>query len=91
MEKKRNVTYIVECRDHTLYTGWTNDIEKRLRAHNSGTGGKYTRSRFPVRLVYLESFETKEEAMSREFRIKALSREEKEELIQGQRNELRRK
>ena len=60
-----NYTYILKCKDETLYTGWTNDIEKRLEAHNAGKGAKYTRSRRPVELVYLEQFETKEEAMRR--------------------------
>ena len=55
-------TYIVRCADGTLYTGWTDDIEKRLAAHNSGHGAKYTRSRRPVELVYQECFDTKEEA-----------------------------
>lgn len=63
---KQNVTYILECSDHTLYTGWTNDIEKRLEAHNSGQGAKYTRGRRPVKLVYLEVHNTKQEAMKRE-------------------------
>ena len=69
--------YIVECADGTLYCGWTDNIEKRLAAHNSGKASKYTRSRLPVQLVYYESFETKQEAMSREARIKRLSRREK--------------
>ena len=75
-----NYTYILKCKDETLYTGWTNDIEKRLEAHNAGKGAKYTRSRRPVELVYLEQFETKEEAMSREVKVKQLSRKEKDEL-----------
>lgn len=75
-----NYTYIVECSDGTLYTGWTNNIEKRILAHNEGRGAKYTRGRTPVKLVHLEEFETKEEAMSREFNIKRLTREEKLEL-----------
>lgn len=74
---ENNYTYIVECSDHTLYTGWTNDLEKRIRAHNEGKGAKYTKSRRPVRLVYFETFSTKEEAMSREYRIKKMSRQEK--------------
>ena len=60
-----NYTYIVKCRDGTLYTGWTNDLTNRLLAHNAGTGAKYTRSRRPVVLVYQERFATKEEAMRR--------------------------
>lgn len=76
-----NCTYILECCDGSLYTGWTNDIERRLEAHNAGKGAKYTKSRRPVKLVYLEEFETKEEAMRREYWIKRLGRKEKMELI----------
>ena len=77
-----NYTYILKCSDGTYYTGWTNNLEKRLKAHNSGRGAKYTRARTPVALVYHEAFETKEEAMHREYCIKQLSRAEKETLIQ---------
>ena len=76
-----NYTYILRCRDGTLYTGWTNDLEKRLAAHNAGEGAKYTRSRRPVELVYHECFETKAQAMRREAAIKRLTREEKLALI----------
>ena len=72
-----NYTYILRCADGTLYTGWTNDLEKRLAAHNAGKGGKYTRARCPVTLAYYEAFSTKEEAMRREAAIKKLSRSEK--------------
>ena len=48
---KKNYTYIVKCRDGSLYTGWTNDLEKRMKAHNAGKGAKYTKSRRPVTLV----------------------------------------
>ena len=78
-----NYTYILECADGTYYCGWTNDIDKRLRTHNAGKGGKYTRVRLPVRLVHLETFPTKEEAMAREWQIKQLKREQKEEIIRG--------
>lgn len=74
-------TYIVRCSDGTLYTGYTNDIEKRTEAHNAGKGARYTRSRRPVELVYYEEFPTKEEAMSREWHIKRLTRKKKEELV----------
>ena len=77
----KNFTYIVECSDHTLYTGWTNDLKKRIEAHNTGKGAKYTKTRRPVRLVYFETFATKEEAMSREYHIKRMSRQEKIKLI----------
>ena len=76
-----NYTYLLECADKTLYCGWTNDLEKRVKAHNSGLGAKYTKPRRPVVLVYYEEFETKEEAMRREFAIKKLTRKEKESLI----------
>ena len=76
-----NYTYVLECSDGTYYCGWTNDLEKRLYAHNSGKGAKYTKSRLPVKLIYFEEYETKEEAMSREWHIKRLSRADKERLI----------
>ena len=76
-----NYTYILKCNDNTLYTGWTNNLEKRLEAHNAGKGAKYTKPRLPVELVYYESFETKQEAMKRECEIKKLKRKQKEELI----------
>lgn len=76
-----NYTYMVECRDGTLYTGWTNNIEKRVEDHNRGKGAKYTRARKPVTLVYYETFETKKEAMRREYEIKQMSRLQKEKLI----------
>ena len=77
-----NYTYIVECKDGTLYTGWTNNLEKRIADHNSGKGAKYTRARKPVTLVYYETFEAKEEAMKREYAIKHMRRKEKEKLIE---------
>lgn len=73
--------YIVRCSDDTLYTGWTNHLEERIEAHNRGKGARYTRSRRPVELVYFESFATKEEAMSREFKVKRLTRAEKLRMI----------
>lgn len=76
-----NYTYILKCKDGSLYTGWTNDLEKRLKAHNDGKGAKYTKARLPVLLAYYEKFETKEEAMRREYAIKHMTRKQKEELI----------
>ncbi len=76
-----NYVYILKCADDTLYCGWTTDPDARLRAHNSGRGAKYTRSRLPVEMVYLEEFEDKHEALSREWHIKRMSREEKMKLI----------
>ena len=78
-----NYTYMLECSDHTFYTGWTNDLQKRIRTHNARKGGKYTKVRTPVKLVYYETFPTKQEAMRREWEIKRLTRKEKEALIEG--------
>ena len=78
-----NYTYLLECSDHSFYCGWTNDLDKRVMAHNSGNGAKYTKSRRPVDLVYYETYETKEAAMKREAAIKRMSRREKERLISG--------
>lgn len=76
-----NYTYIVKCSDEILYTGWTNNLKKRLEAHNSGKGAKYTKNRRPVELVYFEEYDTKQEAMKREYAIKQLSRQKKLALI----------
>lgn len=76
-----NYTYILKCSDGTLYTGWTNDIEKRIKDHNDGKGAKYTRARLPVTLAYYETFHSKEEAMKREYAIKHMTRKEKEKLV----------
>lgn len=74
--------YIIECSDNTLYTGYTNNIDKRINAHNSGNGGKYTRGRTPVKLVYKEEFQDKIEALKREWAVKKLSRQKKLDLIE---------
>lgn len=76
-----NYTYILKCRDGSLYTGWTTDLERRLKEHNSGKGAKYTKSRRPVVLAYYETFDTKEEAMKREYAIKQLRRKDKLKLL----------
>ena len=76
-----NYTYVVRCADGTFYTGWTTCLERRLAAHNRGTGAQFTRTRRPVTLYYYETWATKSEAMRREWEIKQLSRKEKEKLI----------
>lgn len=76
-----NYVYMLRCGDGSLYTGWTNNLQARLAAHQSGRGGKYTRAHRPVELVYHESLPSREEAMSREWRIKRMSRSEKLALI----------
>ena len=87
--KQKNYTYILRCGDDSLYTGWTNDIKKRLAVHQSGHGAKYTRGRGPLALVYLEVFDTKQEAMSREAQIKHLTRARKLTLIEELDDEMR--
>lgn len=76
-----NVVYMLRCADGTLYTGWTNDLEKRLKTHTAGKGGKYTRARLPVELAYTERFENEHDARSREWHIKRLTRAQKLALI----------
>lgn len=78
-----NYAYLLLCADGSLYAGWTNDLRRRLHAHNEGNGAKYTRSRRPVRLVYAESFDTKEEAQKRECQIKKMRRIQRLALIQS--------
>ena len=78
---EQNYTYILLCADNTLYTGWTTNLKRRLASHNAGTGAKYTRPRRPVHLAYCEVFDSKTEAMRREWEIKQLSRKAKLLLI----------
>ena len=80
--KKQDCVYMLECADGSLYTGWTNDIESRLAAHNRGTGAKYTKSRRPAVLVYIEYVPDKSAALKREAAIKRLSRTRKRNLIE---------
>ena len=76
-----NYVYILKCSDGSLYTGYTNDLKKRIKTHNNGKGARYTRCRLPLELVYYETYETKNEAMKREYSIKQLSRSNKLRLI----------
>ncbi|WP_067621400.1 GIY-YIG nuclease family protein [Alicyclobacillus acidiphilus] len=73
--------YVVECSDGTLYTGYARDVARRIAAHNAGKGAKYTRGRTPVRLVHVETFEEKSDALRRERSLKRLSRPEKLKLV----------
>lgn len=73
--------YVVECVDGTWYTGYTVNVEQRLKTHNAGAGAKYTRARLPVHLVAQAAFDTKHEAMSAEYHFKHLSRLQKEHLV----------
>ena len=81
-----NYVYLLECADNTLYCGWTTDLKRRVAAHNMGSGAKYTRSRRPVRLLYYEEYEDRQDALSREGHIKRLSRNEKIRLAEGKRS-----
>ena len=78
-EEKTNKAYmyVVECADGTLYTGYTTNVENRIKTHNSGKGAKYTRSRLPVKLIYQKSFDSKEAAMSAESYFKQKTRQQK--------------
>ena len=75
--------YLLLCSDNSLYAGWTNDPEKRLKTHNSGKGSKYTRSRLPVKFALLERFDNKIDAMRREAELKSMTRSQKLQLIQN--------
>ncbi|MFC1523229.1 GIY-YIG nuclease family protein [Thermodesulfobacteriota bacterium] len=77
-------TYIVSCNDQTLYTGITNNLDKRIDAHNSGVGAKYTRSRRPIRLLYSEKHESRSAAAKREYQLKKLPPAEKRKIISEQ-------
>lgn len=73
--------YMLRCKDGSLYTGWTNDLQHRLAMHSAGKGAKYTRGRGPLELVYSEELGSKEEALRREAEIKKLSKLKKLELL----------
>ncbi|ADC88489.1 GIY-YIG nuclease family protein [Staphylococcus lugdunensis] len=73
----KHFVYIVQCKDHSLYTGYARDVEARIKQHNLGKGAKYTKARRPVVLVYQEMYDTKSEALKREYEIKQLSRKQK--------------
>ena len=82
MDKNNHYFYVLECADGSYYAGYTNNIDKRLLTHNEGKGAKYTRGRRPVVLRYVETYETKTEAMQAEYRFKQLSRSAKERIVQ---------
>ncbi len=76
-----HIMYVLECADGTYYTGYTNDLEKRITTHNAGKGAKYTRARRPVHCIYFETFESKHDAMSAEYHFKQLTRKQKEKFL----------
>lgn len=78
----KHYTYIVRCKDQTLYTGYTTNLERRLKMHNEGKGAKYTKIRRPVTMAYYETFDNKSDALKREYALKQLSRKQKLMLIE---------
>lgn len=88
MEKHNHIVYILKCKDNTLYTGYTIDLENRLEMHESGKGAKYTRGRGPFEVMFVEHHSTKEKALQKEYAIKQLSRKEKQHLIRNQSKEV---
>jgi putative endonuclease len=75
--------YIIQCKDSKLYTGITNNLQRRINAHNSGNGGRYTKYRFPVKLLYSEDYPAKPAALKREAAVKRLTRPQKLKLIKA--------
>lgn len=85
MEKEgKHIFYVLECADKTLYAGYTTNLKRRVSEHNSKIGAKYTRTRTPVKCIYYETYETKSEAMKREYAFKQLTRKEKLKIIGGE-------
>ncbi|WP_066185737.1 MULTISPECIES: GIY-YIG nuclease family protein [Gracilibacillus] len=80
-DSSTHYVYMLKCKDHTLYTGYTNNIKRRLAMHEQGKGAKYTRGRAPFELQFIETCPTKSEALRLEASIKRLSRKEKEQMI----------
>lgn len=80
-KKPVHYVYMLRCGDGSFYTGWTTDLEARVKTHNAGEGAKYTRSRLPVELVYFETFDNKSDALKREAAIKRLTRPQKLKLL----------
>ncbi|WP_431028570.1 GIY-YIG nuclease family protein [Lysinibacillus sp. LZ02] len=87
MENK-HYFYVLECNDHTLYAGYTNHLERRIATHNAGKGAKYTKVRIPVKCIYYETFESKQEAMRKEYAFKQLKRSEKLNYIRSKAHEI---
>jgi putative endonuclease len=83
--------YVLQCKDDTLYAGYTNDLNKRVATHNAGKGAKYTKARIPVKCIYFETFETKQEAMRAEYAFKQYTRKQKLDYIGRNLNEVTKK
>jgi len=80
---KKYYAYMLRCKDNSIYSGFTVDIDKRVETHNSGKGAKYTRARLPVKLEYYEEFDDKKEALKREREFKKFTHTEKERIIKN--------
>jgi len=89
MDANKHIVYILRCRDDTLYTGYTNDLQRRLQMHKKGKGAKYTRGRGPFQVVYTKAFSTKTLALQHEYKIKQLNRKQKLKLIAIERSDVR--
>lgn len=88
-DSEQNYTYMLRCRGGVLYTGWTNNLEKRVLTHSEGRGGRFTHSHLPVELAWFTCYPDKKEAMRREVQVKRLTREQKEALISEMDSETR--
>lgn len=91
VEKNNHYFYVLECRDESYYAGYTNHLEKRVATHNAGKGAKYTKARGPVKCIYYETFETKQQAMSAEYAFKQLTRTKKIEYMRRATSEITKK
>jgi putative endonuclease len=90
-QQNKYYIYVLQCSDTTLYTGYTNNVEKRVQVHNSGKGAKYTKARLPVTCIYHEIFDTKSEALKAEYAFKKLTRKQKFDYIRSHSNEITKK
>lgn len=91
VKENNHYFYVLECRDESYYAGYTNHLEKRVATHNAGKGAKYTKARGPVKCIYYETFETKQQAMSAEYAFKQLTRTKKIEYMRRATSEITKK
>ncbi|MBS7345282.1 MAG: GIY-YIG nuclease family protein [Caryophanon sp.] len=91
MDSNKHAFYVLECADGSFYAGYTNNVERRTATHNAGKGAKYTKARLPVTVIHVEYFDTKQEAMRREYAFKQLTRKQKEQVIRRGSDEVSKK
>ncbi|MHB9781519.1 GIY-YIG nuclease family protein [Streptococcus sp. 10F2] len=89
MDANKDCIYVVRCRDNSLYTGYTNNLKRRIKQHNDGKGAKYTRAKGPVTLVYTQTYPDKSQALKAEAQFKKLSKAKKESIIEEYQNRLK--